>query len=330
MANKGLTNTEKSILRQLELNARIPFTKIGKKLRMSQQRVSYTVDSLIKKKIIEEFYTLIDYSKFDVINFRVYFKVSYRGEERFRKLIEYLKKEPSTSWIANCGGRYDLVCTFLAYNPSNFNKALKKIMRKFPKQLENYTILTTIVIRNFGRKYLFSNTNNLPLDIVIGGDRKPEPLDYIELKMLSLLAENARISAVEIANKLDITAKTVIKRINNLIKKEVIKGFRAALNVRGIGNITFLLTIRCHNVVPEIEDELINYLKHHPNVVDVVKTLGEWDLEIQIEVESWDIYRTIVIEIRQKFKSLIQEIESVPIYKTYHKINYFPGFLLEK
>ena len=329
MVNKGLSITESAILRQLELNARLPFSKIGKKLRMSQQRVSYAVDSLIKKNIIEQFYTLIDYSKFDVMNFRVYFKVNYTTQDEFNQLIEHLKKEPSTSWIANCGGRYDLICTFLAYNPSSFNKTLKEIMRKFPKQLENYTILTTIVSRSFGRKYLFQKVKSFPQENIVGGDRKPEIVDETDLKILSLLAPNARVSAVEIANKLELTAKTVIERIKKLQKREIIRSFKQALNVRQMRDMVFVVAIKEHNVVPEAEDELMNYLKIHPNVVNVVKTLGEWDMEIQIEVENWDIFRSIVIGLRQKFKSLIQDIENIPIYKTYHKINYFPGFLVE-
>jgi len=330
MAEKKLTNTEESILRQLELDARTPFSRIGKKTRMSQQRISYAVDALIKKEIIKEFYTLIDYSKLDVLNFRVYFKVNYTTEEEFKDLIDYLKKEPSTSWIATGGGRYDLICTFLAYNPSRFNKNLKEIMRKFPNQLENYTVLTTIVTRKFGRKYLFPTAYHTPKEVIIGGDRKPIILERTDLMILSLISENARISAVEIGNTLSLTAKTIIKRIKRLVEEGIIKGFKPALNTRGMDHMTFILNIKSHNVVPEIEDRLIEYLKVHPNVVSVIKTVGEWDFEIQLEVKSWYIYRKIVIEIRQRFKSLIQDIESIPIYKTYHKINYFPGFLLEK
>ena len=255
---KQLTGTEQSIIKQLELDARTPLSKIGKKVRMSQQRISYTVDALIKKEIINEFYTLIDYSKLNVLNFRVYFKVSYTTQEKFKELINYLKQKKSTSWIATCGGRYDLICTFFAYNPSSFNKTLKEIMRKFPKQLENYVVLTTVVSKSFGRKYLFQNPTNIPKEIIIGGDRKPEELDNIDLESLNLIAENARMSAVEIANKLELTPKTIIKRIKKLIEINIIKGFRPALNARETNYKVFLLTIKSHNVVPEIEDKLLN------------------------------------------------------------------------
>lgn len=325
---KKLTHTEESILRQLELDSRMPFAKIGKKTRMSQQRISYSVNSLIERNVIEKFYSLIDYSKFDVLRFRVYFNVNYTNEEEFKELIKHLKNEPSTSWIATCEGKYDIICTFLASNPSSFNKTLKRIMREFPNQLQNYIILTTIVMRHFGRKYLFNSLSNFPKEGIIGGDRKAEYFDDADMEILNLIAENARISSVDIANKLSLTAKTVITRIKKLLKRGVLIGFKPALNVREINYMAFLLLIKCHNVIPEIEDKLVNYLKSHPNVVNMAKTLGEWDFEIHIEVKSWYVYRKIVIEIRQKFATLIQGVESIPIYESYHKINYFPEFLM--
>ena len=85
---------------------------------------------------------------------------------------------------------------------------------------------------------------------------------------------------------------------------------------------------RYHNVSANLENKLILYLKTHPNVIEVVKTLGEWDIEIHLEAPSSIDLRKIEMEIRQKFGLLIQRIETVPLYKTY-KLNYFPSFLLE-
>jgi Lrp/AsnC family leucine-responsive transcriptional regulator len=329
MVNHGLiTRTEQYILQQMEMGARTPLSVIGKRTRMSQQRISYALDSLMKNKVINGFFTLIDYAKLGILNFRVYFKVSYTNDDEFDKLIERLRTEPSTSWIATCGGRYDLLVTFFASNPSSFNKTIKDIMREFPNQLENCTILTTIVMRNFGRKYLFPNNTSIPKEIILGGDREPEQLDSVDLQLLWLVSDNARISAVEIGSKLNLTAKTVISRLKKLMNRKIIRGYRPILNVAQTGRMTFIVTIKSHNVVPEIEDKLVQYLMMHPNVVSIIKTLGEWDLEIQIEVESWYLYRKIIFQIRQKFKSLIQEIETTPLYDVYHKISYFPQILI--
>ncbi len=324
----NLTPNEKSILRQLESDSRMSFSKIAKKTRKSQQRVSYNVNSLIKKGVIKNFYTLIDYSKLGVISFRVYFKISYVSQARFREFVDFLRLQADTAWISSCGGDYDIICTFFASNPSQFNKKLRKVMAEFPKLIKDYTILTTIVIRNFEREYLLSGAN-IPKEVIIGGDRKPEIIDDTDMHILNLICDNARINSVELANKLSLTPRTVIKRIKDLRERKIIIGFRPLLNLQKIGYISTLLLIRYHNMTVELERKLVNYLKIHLNIVGVVKTLGEWDLEIEIEVKSRHIFRKIEIEIREKFTSLIHEIRSVPLYGVFKKI-FFPKFLVER
>ena len=328
MGENELKAVEKLILRELELNARTSFSSFGKKIRKSQQQISYTVNSLKDAEVIQNFYTTIDYSKLNILQFRVYFKVNYIGENELKKLINHLVADPYTSWICSCGGRYDLVCTFFALNPSQFNKTLRNIMQQFPSQIENYTVLTTIVIRKFGRKYLFKNPSILPA-MVIGGDREPEEIDETDMYILNKISDDARKSCVDLSNELNITPKTVINRIKKLQKKKIIRGFSPLLNLRKKGFKSTFLMIKYHNISSELEVELINYLKVHKNVINVVKTIGEWDLEIEIETENEKELRRIEMEIRQKFTLLIQQIESIPFYKSYKK-NFFPKFLVEK
>lgn len=322
-----IRNIEKLILSRLELDSRVHFSRLGKKIRKSQQQVSYTVNSLTEKGIIKNFYALIDYSRLSVLHFRVYFKVSYISEEKFKELVNYLVSIPYTSLVINCGGRYDLICTFFALNVSQFNKTLRLIMEKFPRQLQNYTVLTTIVIRGFGRKYLFKD-NFMIQETFVGGDREPEDMDGTDIMILNELAENARVSSVELGKILDLSPKTIIKRIKKLCEKKVILGFKPLLNQREMGYTSTLLLIRYHNISSELENKLINYLKMHPNVISAVKTLGEWDIEIEIEVKDSEKLRRIEMEIRQKFALLIQQIESIPLYQVYKK-NFFPRFLIE-
>ena len=320
-----LRHVERLVLGRLELNARIQFSTLGRQIRKSQQQVSYTVNSLVEKGVIRQFYPLMDYSKLDSLNFRVYFKVVYISQEKFDEMVQYLIAEPHTAWIAGCGGRYDLICTFLALNPSQFNKTLRGIMEKFPEQLQNYTVLTTIVITQFGRKYLFRH-DLLPA-VIIGGDRKPEKVDETDLHILQVLAEDGRASAVRIGQLFSMSPKTVIERIKRLQERKIILGFRPSLNPRKMNYISALLTIKYHNISIEMEKSLISHLKAHPNVVSIAKTLGEWDIEIITEAPDIMELRKTEMEIRQKFTVLIQQIESVPLYKIY-KTNFFPKFLV--
>jgi len=323
----NLRNIERQVLNKLEINSRTPFSSIGKQLGKSQQQISYTVNSLIKRNILQGFYSLIDYSTLDVLSFRVYFRVSYISKEKFDELIDFLIKDSHTSWVQICGGRYDLICTFFTSNPSQFNKTLKQIIEKFPVQLQDYLVLTTIVTRFFGKKHLFKDFSNLN-EVIVGGDRLPEEIDEVDLQILDMIAEDSRKSSVDIANKLSLTAKTIIDRINKLRKRNILLGFKPFLNPRNMGYTPRLLLIKYHNFSLEMENKLIMYLKAHPDVVSAVKTLGEWDIEIEIETQNLEELRRVEMEIRQRFALLIQQVESITLYQAYKK-NYFPKFLVE-
>lgn len=325
MANKELRKIDKSILGELELNARISYSKLGRNIRKSQQRVSYTVNSLMERDIIQKFLTLTDFFKIGILDFRVYFKVNFLGQKEFDLLIDYLVSDKYTSWVATCGGRHDIICTFFTKSPSQLNANLRTIMAKFPNLLQDYNVLTTISIRDYGRKYLVKKTDSIP-EIKIGGRDTTLVLDDIDKKILNELSEDARKSSVVISNKLNMSSKTVIERIKKLTNKGMIVGYKPMINAREMGYIPGLLLIKYHNVTPEMVRRLKVYLKGHPNVVEIAKTLGRWDVEVFIEASGSMELRSIEMGIRQKFVSIIQKIESVPIYRC-HKKNYFPNFL---
>ena len=73
MKAKRLTKSEEKILEQLCRNARAPFRRMGRSIRKSEQSVSYTVNSLMKRGVIRGFYSLIDYSRLSALSFRVFF-----------------------------------------------------------------------------------------------------------------------------------------------------------------------------------------------------------------------------------------------------------------
>lgn len=322
---KKLNILELKVLRYLSEDARIPFSFIGKKIRRSQQHVSYIVNSLTKKGILQNFYSLIDYSMLDVINFCVYFKVNYVNKQRYEAFLKRLIKDKHTSWIATCSGRYDVIVTFLTTNPSQFNKILKKIIKEFFQEVADYDVLTTVVNHWYGREYLFKNGNEE--DLIYGGDRKPVDLGELDLKLLSKISDKARESSVTLGHSLSVTPKTIINHIKRLQNKKIIIGFKPLIHVSKFDYIFRLILVKYNNSSIQLENKFINYLKTHPNITCVSKTLGTWDIEIEIECKNINEFRKIEMELREKFVLLIKDIESFPLNDIL-KRNYFPGFLV--
>lgn len=323
----GLRKLEKKVLSLMQADSRMSFSVIGKKLRTSQQQVSYTVNSLVRKGVLQQTVTHIDYSKLGVMVFGVFFRVHYVSESSYNKLIEDLVRDKHTSWVATCGGRFDIVTAFFTRNPSMFYDLLRTIMEKHSKQLRNYSVLTWVVRRGFARKNIFGSPGQAN-ESVIGGDQPTVQLDKTDLTILSSLSGDSRVSAVKMAAGLRITPKTILERIKKLESLGVIKGYKSMVDIRKIGYSSRLLLIRYHNVTRELEDKFMSHLRSHPNVLSVVKTLGEWDAEVELEAPDFWELRKAEMKLRQDFAELIQDAEGTPLYHT-HKRTFFPEFLLD-
>ena len=87
-----------------------------------------------------------------------------------------------------------------------------------------------------------------------------------------------------------------------------------------------LVLLNYHNISRDIEDDLVNYLKNHPNIIGITKTLGKWDIIIKVEAAKRTELRKIEMDLRERFALLIKEVELIPIYNEYIE-NYFPEFV---
>ena len=58
------------------------------------------------------------------------------------------------------------------------------------------------------------------------------PIDDLDMKIINLLSENARMSTVDIANEIGVSEGTVRRRINEMVKKGIIEGFILLLDCK--------------------------------------------------------------------------------------------------
>lgn len=311
-----LTKKDKKLLYELDSNYRQSYTQIGRKIRMSQQLISYKINSLLKKKIITSFFPLLDYSRFGYLNFIVFFKVHYINEQAFNHLIKKLKEVDEIISIIECEGHYDLIVTFSALNPSAFNKKLKQLLVENPKELRDNLILTTVVEHYFSRNYLTGSKE--VLDTIIGGDRNELPIDALNRKIVATLLDGKK-NLIEIAAQTGSTPKTVISRLKLMEQNGIIKKYRLLLNIKKLGFSVNVVLVRYRNITFEEEEQFRQYCKFHPNIVYFAKTFGEWDVIIIIESKNPQEFRNIFLQLREKFDEFIEKNENFIIFQIHKK-----------
>jgi DNA-binding Lrp family transcriptional regulator len=135
------------------------------------------------------------------------------------------------------------------------------------------------------------------------------------LKILRILAHNSRTPVTEIAKKADISVKTALSRIKKLEKRGVIYGYRISLNLEKIGYQFFKCFISLKKADSDVLKELIHYCQENPNIIHLVECVGDWELEPEFEIESFEKFQETLEEIRNRFGSLIKNIETINILK---------------
>ena len=322
-----VTNSDLGLLFELDQDARQPHSRIGKRIRLSQQMVNYKSRVFQESGLISGFYPLIDYSRFGYLRFPVFFKIHYSSRERFHSFLEKLSKDGSIVEIIECGGRFDVLLVFSAKNPSSFNKALKDIIFTHT-MLKEYSILTSVVSHLFPRKYLTDKPSSAK-DLVIGGDRELIPIDETDRKILLELQKNAVSPSLEIARKVGVNPKTVISRIRKLQSLGIIKGFRPALHIQSMNYKVNKILLKFHNITPEKEEELKNFCMGNPNITEFTKLFGQWEAEITAETKTLEEFRNAYVLLRERFEDIIMDTESFPVIKI-HKKQFLPQEFFEQ
>ena len=100
---------DKKILYQLDVNSRQSASQIGKQTGLPKNVVTYRINRLVEKGIINTFYTVIDAFRLGYISIRIYITFQYTTPEIEQKIIDYFIKNNYTYWIASTEGRYHLV-----------------------------------------------------------------------------------------------------------------------------------------------------------------------------------------------------------------------------
>ena len=100
----------------------------------------------------------------------------------------------------------------------------------------------------------------------------------------------------------------------------------SSLTTTSLSEKLFILFLKLHNVSPERDLKLLEYLSQTKEIIQINKTVGDWDVEIDIESLDKAHIRYILTQIREEFKDLIENFNIMEFYQV-HKKSYLPQYL---
>ena len=118
-------------------------------------------------------------------------------------------------------------------------------------------------------------------------------LDEVDQKIIAILNKNARTPSKDIASELrnsgvDVSDRTIRKRIERLEKNGIIKGYKAVLS--GVSSSdefeVLFLKFKVTRSIDTIIDAIKDFVKTFPDYLFVATIDGEWNMIIVMKVEN--------------------------------------------
>ena len=312
---------DKRILYELEQNCRQSLGRIAKTTGVSKQSLHYRIKRLEEGGVITGFLTAVNVAKLGYTNYEAWIQFDVIPEEEKKTLVAYLLEHKNVRVVADCGGKFDLLIGVLAENTVQFNEIFKKIMRKFPGHVKNYFFSISPEFYTYPRThFLGKEEKRKPLSMA--GEPKKMQLDETELKILSLISENARMATVELAEKAGVTANTARAKLRRLEKEGVIEGYKIMLQQSRIGYENYEILATLQNMSDEKEKQLETFCELNPYSTFLLKCIGRWDVDIGFDAKGGSHFQQILTEFRSKFGDVIKDYEIVSILN-WRKFTYY-------
>jgi Lrp/AsnC family leucine-responsive transcriptional regulator len=303
MEKMKLDKKDKELLSLLYLNSRASFTEMGKKLKLSSSAVERRFSRLKEGGAISLLMADVNFAKLGLKSYRLYFKFDVMDEKTEKEVLALFDSIPRTLWGVVCEGGYDILWRILAKDEREVEEVMNLVTERFGRRITEKTVSTTTY-----QTYLSWNR-------AFGGERHPEfpiersaeieQVDSIDMKLLAALYGNARATTVELSALVGLTPDAVQYRMKKLIGRGIILGYTAWYDAEKLGFEYDKIMFGFRGMTADKEKKFLDFCLEHDNVIFLNKTIGSWDIEVDIIVEDVMELHRFLLEIKTKFGHLI-------------------------
>ncbi len=286
-------------------------------MRLSPEAVAYRIRRLEKERVIRKYIALSHFAKMDRTHFKLYLCYGSITPKKRQEIIAYLLKIPQLGWLASAEGLFDLMISLRFKNYFEFEDFKDSFFAKFGEHIHDtkFAILTEAVTKP--RYYLLPKTPSKMISFSHCNNAPPADIDETDRTVIAALNTGARDSYLELSKKTGLSPRLLAYRKQQLEKKGVLVGYKLAINYRELGYHFFKCFIAFKSHEPKRLATLRAYVQEHKNIIYWIKTIGSWDVELELEAESIEECYKIMQDIRDTFSDIISTFNASLISEEY-------------
>lgn len=268
-----LDTLDHKIIGALGKNCRLNESKISKMVSRSREVVSYRINKLEENGIIAGNITGINLKALGYFTSHMFIQFRNFSPEQEEIIISKLKKLEYVNAIIIFIGNWDLEVSIVSKDIFELYNYVYEIVDLLnPLDYELIVRLESTKVGSLpkqGKKISSKSKNN------------KSKFDKVDLDILKLISNDAKLSYSQIATKLGMSGETVKYRMNNLVKNKIITDFRPVLNYEALGYnmMVLLVSLTRHNLDV---DKKIKLYADGDEILWIAKGLGKWDIIVYV------------------------------------------------
>lgn len=319
-----LDSLDKSILYVLGEDARITYKELARKINSKKPTVAYRVQRLIEEGVIWKFVPVVSIRRLGLHGYKLYARLQGLDQQAKKQLFEDLTNNPAINWVAETTGAWDLMWSVIAPSIADFAEQKDAFLASCGPYVQDYavTILEDALV--FNRDYLVEQKPTYRKEFIFGGEPEVVHLEDTKKRLLKAIMNDGRYQVTKLADKLNLNVRTVMAHLSELEEQGIIQGYTTFVDIQKMGLQFFKLSVHLQHFSSEKYDSLLSFCKSQPNVLHLIKALGPWELEVELEAQDITQIYAFIEELKTQFPLLIKRTE-ISIFKKEHKLEFLPN-----
>jgi DNA-binding Lrp family transcriptional regulator len=319
-----LDKKNRRIIKELFRNARQSYSYIAKQVGLSKEVVAYRIKGMLDQKILLRFNTVIDVNKLGFETYLVYVRLRNIDVAKEEEILSSFAKNPNTAWVVKCLGRYDCILKVFVQKYSDIAYLMDAWKATYIKYIDTYTIDILVFDDPIPLSFLYEKKRK-EVYTLAHSDSIPVNLHKLDYKILSTLAQNARMPIADIGRRNCLSRDQVVYHLRLLEKKKIIKLYRPSTRVgmKKLGYMWFFVRLDLSVLSSSVEKQLESFLANTLYVTYLYRTIGSSSINIELRVQNMEQLQALLMDLRSLLRSELKRLDFLLIFKEY-KYTYWP------
>ena len=299
---------DRLILFELMQDSRQPLHKIAKAVNLPKQTVDNRIRKLEEDKVITKYALDVNYQKLGMNRHSLYVDLAGVHPQEVDDYLRYITTidEVSCCYMLDEVSKWKLYISIWTKTIERFDQIQSLILARFKEHIHDYVSFQSV--KSFNYFFRILNTRKkAKVDIKEGSENIP--IKEVDRKIIHELKGNSKMPLLDIAKKVGSSIDAVKRRMNYLVKNDIIQRFYPMLDRKKAGYTEYTFLSRIDATHEKDIEKFIEYARSDPRFIIVIKAVGYVNL-----------YYAFLARDKEELKEISSKIEDMigkAILKTY-------------